>query len=335
MTMSTDRQHCGATAPTLKRRSRRGAARIAVLVVPVVALAVACSSSPKTADSASTVSAVPTVPAPTAAVTPEASSGVPDLAGVAVTFTPVASGLQAPTDVLWRTGDPRMYVAEQGGQVRIIDASGQRLDPPVLSIPVVQEDPRRGLMSATFSPDGTKLYALYVTPDGDVRLDEFPMQGDVATEGRMVLEQHEPTPNHNIGRILFGPDGMLYVSLGDGAERGDPLGNAQELGTIMGKILRISPTPVGDAPYAVPADNPFVGRAGARPEIWMYGLRNPWRFSIDLDGTMWIGDPGEDKYDEVDVASPEQAPGANWGWNLREGLHPYERRTRRPGLSIR
>ena len=324
MTMSTDRQHCGATGHTLKRRSRRGAARIAVLVLPALALAVACGNSPKTADSASTEAALPTVPAPTAAVTPEAaSSGAPDLAGVHVTFTPVASGLQAPTDVLWRKGDPRMYVAEQGGQVRIIDPSGQPLDPPVLSIPVVQ-DPRRGLLSATFSPDGTKLYALYVTPDGDARLDEFPMQGDVATAGRTLLAQHEPTPNHNIGRILFGPDGMLYVSLGDGASRGDPLGNAQELGTIMGKILRISPTPVGNAPYAVPADNPFVGRAGARPEIWMYGLRNPWRFSFDLDGTMWIGDPGEDKYDEVNVASPEQARGANWGWNLREGLHPYK-----------
>lgn len=299
MTMSTDRQPCGATGHTLERRSRRGAARIAVLVLPALALAVACGNSPKAADSASTEAAWPTVPAPTAAVTPEAaSSGAPDLAGVHVTFTPVASGLQAPTDVLWRKGDPRMYVAEQGGQVRIIDPSGQPLDPPVLSIPVVQ-DPRRGLLSATFSPDGTKLYALYVTPDGDARLDEFPMQGDVATAGRTLLAQHEPTPNHNIGRILFGPDGMLYVSLGDGAGRGDPLGNAQELGTIMGKILRISPTPVGNAPYAVPADNPFVGRAGARPEIWMYGLRNPWRFSFDLDGTMWIGDPGEDKYDEV------------------------------------
>ena len=327
MTMSTDRQHCGATGHTLERRSRRGAARIAVLVLPALALAVACGNSPKTADSASTEAALPTVPAPTAAVTPEAaSSGAPDLAGVHVTFTPVASGLQAPTDVLWRKGDPRMYVAEQGGQVRIIDPSGQPLDPPVLSIPVVQETPAGACCLPRSLPTG-RSSTLCTSPRTAMHAwTSFPCKVTSPPRGARCWRSTSPRRTTTSVASSSVPTGCSTSASATALSRGDPLGNAQALGTIMGKILRISPTPVGNAPYAVPADNPFVGRAGARPEIWMYGLRNPWRFSFDLDGTMWIGDPGEDKYDEVDVASPEQARGANWGWNLREGLHPYKGR---------
>jgi glucose/arabinose dehydrogenase len=123
--------------------------------------------------------------------------------------------------------------------------------------------------------------------------------------------------------VIIGPDGMLYIGFGDGGSAGDPNGNAQNLGTWLGKILRIDPRPRAGAPYTVPADNPFVGRAGARPEIWMYGLRNPWRFTFDRQtGDVWIGDVGQNSYEEIDFA-PAGDTGANWGWNLREATHEF------------
>jgi glucose/arabinose dehydrogenase len=130
-------------------------------------------------------------------------------------------------------------------------------------------------------------------------------------------------PNHNGGSLVMGPDNMLYIGVGDGGGAGDTLHNAQNLDALLGKILRIDPHPNGSAAYTIPSDNPFANAAGDRPEIWMWGLRNPWRFSFDrLTHDTWIGDVGQNLYEEVDYAPAGQS-GINWGWNQREGFHPF------------
>jgi glucose/arabinose dehydrogenase len=159
----------------------------------------------------------------------------------------------------------------------------------------------------------------------DIHVDEYTMQGEtaMAASRRQVLVIDHPFSNHNGGELLTGPDGMLYIGVGDGGSEGDPNHYGQNLGTMLAKILRINPAPKGGAAYSVPADNPYVARAGARPETWMWGLRNPWRFSFDrATGEMWIGDVGQNKYEEIDLA-PKGAKGINWGWSAREGFHPY------------
>jgi len=131
---------------------------------------------------------------------------------------------------------------------------------------------------------------------------------------------------------VFGPDGYLYIGLGDGGSGGDPHGNAQSLGTLLGKMLRIDPRPADGAPYRIPADNPFVTTPGALPEIWAYGLRNPWRYSFDrVTGDLWIGDVGQSAWEEVDRQPASSGGGENYGWNVREGSHPYTAGGSAPG----
>ena len=146
-------------------------------------------------------------------------------------------------------------------------------------------------------------------------------RADVSTR-REVLFVDQPYSNHNGGNLVFGPDGYLYIGLGDGGSGGDPHGNAQSLRTLLGKMLRIDPRPSGDAPYGIPPDNPFVDTPGARPEIWAYGLRNPWRYSFDRStGDLWIGDVGQSAWEEVDRQPASSDGGENYGWNVREGSH--------------
>ena len=145
---------------------------------------------------------------------------------------------------------------------------------------------------------------------------------DPASE-RLVLRVDQPFANHNGGQLAFGPDRRLYIALGDGGSGGDPYGNGQSLGTLLGKILRIDPRPGNGHSYRIPADNPFTGHPGARPEIWDYGLRNPWRFSFDpATGDLWIGDVGQDAWEEIDH-EPAGSGGRNYGWNRREGTHRF------------
>jgi glucose/arabinose dehydrogenase len=152
---------------------------------------------------------------------------------------------------------------------------------------------------------------------------------------REVLFQSQPEPNHNGGLLLFGPDDLLYIGFGDGGGAGDrhgAHGNAQNLGTWLGKILRIDPRKDGDRPYRVPASNPFVKRAGAKPEIYAYGLRNPWRFAFDRkNGDLSIGDVGQDAVEEIDSVRRGQGKGANFGWRVFEGKHRYTPGESAPG----
>ena len=242
-----------------------------------------------------------------------------------VRLVQVAAAAQ-PVAMAVRPGERTIYLVEQVGRVRAL--RGGRLDPdPVLDISdQVTAGGEQGLLGLAFAPDGRHLYLDYTDRAGDSRIVEFAMRGGRADAGsqRELLKVDQPYANHNGGQLAFGPDRRLYIAFGDGGGAGDPEGNGQSLGSLLGKILRIDPRPEGGRPYRVPSDNPFVGRAGARPEIWAYGLRNPWRFSFDpATGDMWIGDVGQNRWEEIDH-QPAGAGGRNYGWDRREGRHEFE-----------
>ena len=234
--------------------------------------------------------------------------------------------LDEPVALAVRDGDPALYIAEKGG--RVVAVRGGDVDPvPVLDLSSeVSQGGEQGLLGITFSPDGQFLYANYTNLAGDTNVVEVAM-GDAVAESsslRSVLHVEQPFSNHNGGNLVFGPDGFLYIGLGDGGSAGDPHGNAQDLSTLLGKMLRIDPRPSGDQPYGVPGDNPFLGQPGARPEIWAFGLRNPWRYSFDrTTGDLWIGDVGQTGWEEIDVQAAASGGGENYGWNAREGAHPF------------
>jgi len=253
-------------------------------------------------------------------------SAVPT-AGVRVRLVRVAT-LDQPLAMATRTNstDKALYVAEKTGFVMAIRSG--KVDPtPVLDISgLVSQGGEQGLLGLAFSPDARYLYVDYTDVNGDTVVAEYRVRSgraDVTTR-RQVLFVDQPFDNHNGGNIVFGPDGDLYIGFGDGGGGGDPQGNGQSLGTLLGKILRISPRPTPTAPYGIPADNPFVSTAGAMPEIWAYGLRNPWKFSFDRStGDLWTADVGQDSWEEVDFQPAGDPGGENYGWNLTEGKHPY------------
>jgi glucose/arabinose dehydrogenase len=233
--------------------------------------------------------------------------------------------LEQPTAMAVRAGDERLYVAEKTGRVVALAANGTSVTPVLDLRAEVSLGAEQGLLGLAFSPDGRYLYVDFTDTLGDTRVLEFEMAARRANPAtrRQLLFVDQPYSNHNGGELAFGPDGLLYVGLGDGGSGGDPHGNGQSLSTLLGKILRISPRPSNGRAYTIPADNPFIDRGDARPEIWDYGLRNPWRFSFDHDtGNLWIADVGQSSWEEVDV-QPAGRGGANFGWNVLEGSHPY------------
>ncbi|MFV2040075.1 MAG: sorbosone dehydrogenase family protein, partial [Acidimicrobiales bacterium] len=188
----------------------------------------------------------------------------------------------------------------------------------------ISDGSETGLLGLAFSPDGGLLYLSYSDKSGDNNIVEFAMDGDSPDleTRRTVLTIDQPQPNHNGGDIAFGPDDLLYVALGDGGGGGDPFANGQDTSTLLGSILRIDP---GADPYSIPSDNPFADGGGA-PEIFLYGVRNPWRISFDrATGDLWIGDVGQDAVEEIDVlyASEGGGRGANLGWSRVEGTLPF------------
>jgi glucose/arabinose dehydrogenase len=221
-----------------------------------------------------------------------------------------------------RKGDDALYVAEKVGWVVAI--RGGKVDrTPVLDVSgLISGGSEQGLLGLAFSPDGTFLYVNYTDLNGDTNVVEYRMKGALADAGsaRRVLFIQQPFSNHNGGNLVFGSDGYLYIGMGDGGSQGDPNGNGQNLGVLLAKMLRIDPRPSGGKPYGIPPDNPFVGRAGARPEIWAYGLRNPWRYEFDrVTGDLWIGDVGGSDREEIDFQPAGSGGGENYGWNLLEG----------------
>jgi glucose/arabinose dehydrogenase len=262
-------------------------------------------------------------------VPPTTTTLAPNLAAVSVTLTPVAA-VSGGTALAVRAGDPALYVAQQEGQV--VAVRGSQVDEtPVLDLSgKLVSGGEQGLLGLTFSPDGTKLYVHYSGLRGETVLQEYAFtngRADPAT-ARTLLTVEQPQENHNGGQLTFGPDGLLYLGLGDGGagnDEGDghaPQGNGQSLSTLLGKILRIDPTPSAGRQYTIPPGNPLVS-GGGRPEIWAYGLRNPWRFSFDRDtDDLWIADVGQNAWEEIDAVPFANAAGANYGWPNFEGTHP-------------
>src|SRR5436190_9236971 len=254
------------------------------------------------------------------AATPNAPDSGP-ASTIHVKLTQIAS-LDQPIAMAIRTGGTGMYVAEKTGKVVVI-RGGVVSPKPVLDISsLVSNGGEQGLLGLAFSPDGQFLYVDYTDTNGDSHVAEYHMRGQRAdsSTARQVLFVDQPFDNHNGGNILFGPDGYLYIGSGDGGSGGDPFGNGQSLSTLLGKILRISPYASGTQPYTVPSTNPFVSTSGALPEIWAYGLRNPWRFSFDRStGDLWTADVGQNNWEEVDFQPAADPGGENYGWNLTEG----------------
>jgi glucose/arabinose dehydrogenase len=234
--------------------------------------------------------------------------------------------LEQPTAMAIRPGDDALYVAEKVGRVVAIRGDGVDGTPVLDVTSEVSLGAEQGLLGLAFSPDGRWLYVDLTDTAGDTRVLAYAMGPRTAdpASGREILRVDQPFGNHNGGQLAFGPDGSLYVALGDGGSGGDPQGNGQSLDTLLGKILRIDPTPEGPRAYRVPPDNPFAGTEGARPEIWDLGLRNPWRFSFDRrTGDLWIGDVGQSAWEEIDLEPAGSGGGRDYGWNAMEGSHPY------------
>jgi glucose/arabinose dehydrogenase len=247
-----------------------------------------------------------------------------DLTKVNIKLVKVAS-LDRPLAMAVRSEDDALYFAEKGGRVVAL-GGGQGEPKTVLDLSgEVSDGSEQGLLGLAFSPDGAFMYVNYTDLNGVTQVLEFRLDQDGVVDGsrRAVLSIDQPFSNHNGGNLVFGPDGYLYIGLGDGGSEGDPAHNGQNLGVLLAKMLRIDPHPAGGAPYSIPPDNPFVGDQSARPQIWAYGLRNPWRYSFDREtGDLWIGDVGGGEREEVDF-QPAGQGGQNYGWNLLEGTVPH------------
>jgi len=242
---------------------------------------------------------------------------------------------EAPTFLAAPRGDSRRFVVQRAGTIVIV-SRGRQLDQPFLDVSDnVSTDGEGGLLSMAFAADyksSGRFYVYYTDREGFLQIDQFlrssdPNRADPASR-RSVMRVPHFRSNHKGGQLEIGPDGMLYAGFGDGGAGGDPDENAQNLGRILGKLIRIDPRPGGG--YDIPASNPFVHRSGARGEIYAYGLRNPYRFSFDRSrGSLVIGDVGQDEVEEIDFVpgrSGGRQPrgGYNFGWDVFEGRDRYE-----------
>ena len=245
----------------------------------------------------------------------------------------LASGFDNPVSIK-HAGDDRLFIVEQDGLIRIINAGGTVQNTPFLDIDdrVINTGNERGLLGLAFHPNYSVngfLYVNYINNSGNTVISRFTMNftnpevADPTTEF-IILTYAQPYSNHNGGDLAFGTDGYLYISSGDGGSGGDPDGNGQNTANLLGNILRIDvDNTTALLNYSIPPDNPFIGNSAATPEIWAYGLRNPWKFSFDrLNGDIWIADVGQGDYEEINRASGAQG-GLNYGWRCYEGTSIY------------
>ncbi len=227
-------------------------------------------------------------------------------------------------------GDSRLFIVQRSGQIIICNASGTRRAQPFLDISdrASQNGDEQGLLGLAFDPNYKKngyFFVNYIDTNGNTQISRFRVSSDknIADPGSEVhvLQIQQPYSNHNGGCLRFGSDGYLYIGMGDGGSGGDPNNYAQNKTVLLGKMLRID---VHALPYTIPATNPFKDSSDYSPEIWALGLRNPWRFSFDSrNGNLWIGDVGQDMWEEVDLQSVNSKGGENYGWRCFEGKHPY------------
>lgn len=304
---------------------------ILLLVLPLLACAGAGTSVPSTPTiiSDTQTSIPPTAISDTATPVESTATSAPASAGTfpdpsAYEWREVTSGLQRPVD-LQPDGSGRLFIIEKAGRIRILQ-DGQLLEQPFLDITdrVGSSGNEQGFLGLAFHPQyaqNGRFFVNYTDNNGNTVIARFQVSSDpnLADPNSEVklLGIDQPFANHNGGVLAFGPDGYLYAGLGDGGSAGDPFGNAQKKDVLLGKILRID---VDSAePYAVPSDNPFGN------EVWAYGLRNPWRLSFDKKtGDLYIGDVGQNAWEEIDFLPAGSPGGTNFGWNLREGAHDYK-----------
>lgn len=266
---------------------------------------------------------------------PTTLSAAPDAA--AYQLVEVASGLRRPIYAT-NAGDNsgRVFVLEQNGVIRVIQ-DGQLQDAPFLDLTsivnqeVMSSYSERGLLGLAFHPDFAEnglFFVHYSDRNGDTVIARYSVMDGDSTIGdpntaEIIFTHEQPFPNHNGGQIEFGPDGNLYIGLGDGGSQGDPFGNGQNPTTLLAKILRINVD--GDAPYAIPDDNPVSGvKPDFAPEVWSIGLRNPYRFSFDrATGDLYIADVGQNQWEEINFQPADSGGGENYGWNIYEADQPY------------
>ncbi len=236
----------------------------------------------------------------------------------------VGDQFKSPVYVTSTSGDPRLFVVEQAGRIRVVK-NGSAIAAPFLDISSrVKSGGEQGLLSMAFHPDYSHngfFFVNFTDKHGDTHVERFKVSAnpDVADTitAVLVLKIDQPYGNHNGGLVMFGPDGMLYIGMGDGGAAGDPKGNGQNRNALLGKILRINVNRV--APYSVPVGNPYANGVDGRPEIWATGIRNPWRFAFDRSaGLLYIADVGQNEIEEIDVVQASRA-GVNYGWNTIEG----------------
>jgi glucose/arabinose dehydrogenase len=267
-----------------------------------------------------------------------------DPASVQVAVETVVDGLDAPLGIAHAgDGSGRLFVVQQGGQIRIVRNGALEATPFLDIADRISSGGERGLLGLAFHPDfpsDPRLFVNYTDQNGDTRISSFrvdpgtPDRADPASERRLLFVQ-QPAANHNGGAVAFGPDGFLIIALGDGGGGGDPQGNGQNPAALLGKILRIDVDgTAGNKAYAIPADNPYADGTEGQPEIWLGGLRNPWRLSFDrATGDLWIGDVGQNEWEEVDVQRARTPGGTNFGWNRLEATHCFGNGCDEPALT--
>ncbi|MEO6169021.1 MAG: PQQ-dependent sugar dehydrogenase [Chitinophagales bacterium] len=242
-----------------------------------------------------------------------------------------SEGFNKPLDIQ-NCGDSRLFIVEQTGKIWIVDDQGNKSAEPFIDLTsrVKYDGAEQGLLGLAFHPNYAEngfFYVNYITLEGNTRIARFhvtndPNKADPYSQ-KIILKVKQPFTNHNGGCIRFGHDGYLYIGLGDGGDAGDPFENAQNPGELLGKMLRIDVNTAD--PYGIPPTNPFVNMAGYQPEIWALGLRNPFRWSFDrLTGDLWIGDVGQDKWEEINYQPMTSPGGQNYGWDCKEGKHKFE-----------
>ena len=310
---------------------RASAATLAALVLG----ACAAPSQPAAESAGSATASDPGSASPRATAAPTRAGGSADpIAGEppALELELVADGLAAP---IGATGTPEgwILVNEQDGRVVAVNPADGRTEIALDIADRVSGGGEQGLLGLALHPDWPEVeraFVHYSDLNGDTVLSEFagtaggpgsPPTLDAASE-QVLLREDQPYPNHNGGQLAFGPDGYLYMALGDGGSGGDPHGHGQNPQTRLGSILRLDVSSAGSA--TAPADNPFASGDGGAPEVFLYGLRNPWRFGFDIEtGLLWIADVGQDAYEEVTRVDPVTQAGANLGWNVMEATHCF------------
>jgi glucose/arabinose dehydrogenase len=324
-----------------RRQASAGAATAIAMVFVLAACAPASSgtaaSTPNKSGATATALATASASAsshPSQSAAPTLRSG-PDHIGL----KQFASGLDQPIGITSAgDGSGRLYVNEQGGIVRIVEQDGSLAQQPFVDLnDRLVAGGEQGLLGLAFHPDFPQDGRVFVdytrAEDGATVISELRATAEAAdmTTERVLLLISQPFVNHNGGQLSFGPDGYLYIGMGDGGSGGDPFGNGQNRDALLGKILRIDVDgPHADGKqYAIPRDNPFAPRGAhpgdGAPEVWVYGLRNPWRFSFDrASGDLYIGDVGQEAWEEIDRQPADSKGGENYGWNVMEGNHCYQ-----------